>query len=105
MDAEFRRRWPDRRDPRVFGAETLEDLLLTWRSDAWLYAAAKMSRRIIGAAKVTDIETLPEELREGAARGVLRVARRLVRKHAADSRPEALARLAATTLRQARTQR
>lgn len=101
MDAEFRRRWPSRRDPRVFGPETLEDLLLTWRSDAWLYAAAKMSRRIIGAAKVTDIETLPEDLREVAARGVLRVARRLVREHATDSGPETLAGLAVATLREA----
>lgn len=103
MDTEFRRRWPERRDPRVFGEAFLDDLLLTWRSDAWLFAAAKMSRRIIGAAKVTDVQTLPENLREGAARGVLRVARRLVRDHAVDSSAEALAALAAETLREART--
>ncbi len=38
-----------------------------------------MSRRIVGAAKVTDVQTLPEELRVGAARGVLAAARAAVR--------------------------
>lgn len=103
LEQEFRRRWPSRRDPRVFGDEFLHDLLLTWRSDAWLFAAAKMSRRIIGAAKVSDIETLPGELREGAARGVLKVARRLVREHKHNSEPAALISIASSTLKATRT--
>lgn len=103
LEKEFRRRWPSRRDPRVYGDALLEDLLLTWRSDAWLFAAAKMSRRIIGAAKVTDIETLPENLREGAARGVLHVARKLVREYDKNSDPAALIRIASSTLLENRT--
>lgn len=103
FENEFRRRWPERRDPRVFGEQFVDDLLLTWRSDAWLFAAAKMSRRIIGAAKVTDVQTLPENLREGAARATLLVARRLVRGHGVDSDPAALSRLAADTLTSTRT--
>jgi 5-methylthioribose kinase len=35
-----------------------------------------MTRRIVGLAKTADIETLPEELRAGGARGVLQTARR-----------------------------
>jgi hypothetical protein len=38
-----------------------------------------MSRRIVGYAKVTDVQTLPPQLREGAARGVLAAARAVVR--------------------------
>lgn len=103
FEAEFRRRWPSRLDPRVWGEVFLEDLLATWRSEAWLFAAAKMSRRIIGAAKTRDIESLPENLREGAARGVLRVARRLVVERETDSRPQRLRELAAELLLAART--
>ena len=85
FEQEFRRRWPTRLDPRVWDDVTLEDLLLTWRSEAWLFAAAKMSRRIVGLAKTQDIESLHEEQREGAARAVLHVARALVRESGSDS--------------------
>lgn len=103
FETEFRRRWPDRLDKRVWGEPFLEELLATWQQEAWLFAAAKMSRRIVGAAKTTDIETLPEELREGAARGVLQVARQAVRDYASDSAPAAFAALAGTMLVGART--
>lgn len=103
FEAEFRRRWPDRLDPRVWREPFLEELLSTWQQEAWLFAAAKMSRRIVGAAKTTDIETLPEGLREGAARGVLRAARQAVRQYAGDSSPEAFARLAGEILAAERT--
>jgi 5-methylthioribose kinase len=46
-----------------------------------------MTRRIVGLAKTTDIETLPAPLREGAARGVLQTARRWVRERTVDSTP------------------
>lgn len=95
FEAEFRRRWPERIDPRVWQDASLDDLLHTWRGEAWLFAAAKMSRRILGAAKVTDVQTLPENLREGAARGVLKVARRLAGEYATDSSPGRLAEVAA----------
>ncbi|MDI6910608.1 S-methyl-5-thioribose kinase [Nocardioides sp.] len=87
FEAEFRRRWPSRLDPRVWRDGTMEDLLRDWEAEAWLFAAAKMSRRIVGAAKTADIETLPAELREGAARGVLQAARTLVRQNAGDNGP------------------
>ncbi|MCB1255290.1 MAG: hypothetical protein KDB39_19075, partial [Austwickia sp.] len=71
--------------------------------EAWLFAAAKMSRRIVGAAKTRDIESLPEGLREGAARGVLRVARAFARRAGQDSPIEAMAAIAGAELRAART--
>lgn len=94
FEAELRRRWPERRDPRVWTDATLDDILLTWRSEAWLFAAAKMSRRIVGAAKNKDIETLPENLREGAARGILQLSRQLVRESGVESSPQAFEALA-----------
>lgn len=103
FEGEFRRRWPDRIDGRVWREAFLEELLARWRQEAWLFAAAKMSRRIVGAAKTKDIETLPEALREGAARGVLRTARQAVRSAAADSAPKALAGMAGEILRSTRT--
>ena len=45
--------------------------------EAALFGAAKMARRIVGAAKVRDIETLEPELRAPAARAVLQAARSL----------------------------
>jgi 5-methylthioribose kinase len=88
FEAGFRAAWADgRADPRMFGDDLREHLLATWRSEAWLFGAAKMTRRIVGLAKTTDIETLPPPLREGAARGVLRTARRWVREREVDSTP------------------
>jgi 5-methylthioribose kinase len=103
FDGEFRRRWPARRDPRVWREATLEDLLLTWRAEGWLFAAAKMSRRIVGAAKTTDIETLPENLREGAARGVLNVARLLARQQDLGHEPHTVTSRIGEVLREHRT--
>lgn len=91
FEAEFRHRWPSRLDPRVWRDATLQDLLGDWQAEAWLFAAAKMSRRIVGAAKTADIQTLPEELREGAARGVLRAARTLVRPDTREGGPQVVA--------------
>ncbi|MHA6616563.1 S-methyl-5-thioribose kinase [Pseudonocardia sp. DLS-67] len=105
FEAGFRGAWVDGRvDPRTFGDDLREHLLATWRAEAWLFGAAKMTRRIVGLAKTTDIETLPPPLREGAARGVLRTARRWVRERGVDSTPRraedvAGELLAATTTR------
>ena len=103
FESEFRTRWADRRDPRVWREPFLEQRLATWSEESRLFAAAEMSRRIVGAAKTKDIETLPENLREGAARGVLLAARRFVRVQGADGTPPYLAGLAADTLRESRT--
>ncbi|MCO1655463.1 S-methyl-5-thioribose kinase [Pseudonocardia humida] len=104
FEAEFRRLWTDGRvDPRMFGDDLREHLLGTWRSEAWLFGAAKMTRRIVGLAKTTDIETLPPELREGAARGVLRTARRWVREREVDSAPRRAEEVAGELLGEAAT--
>lgn len=71
----FRLRFPERIDARVWTDSLMENLLQQWRYETWLFAAAKMSRRIVGLAKAGDIEKLDPAHREGAARGVLRFAR------------------------------
>lgn len=98
FEAEFLARWPQRRDPRLWDDEFASGRLATWREETWLFAAAKMSRRIVGVAKTKDIESLPENLREGAARGILRLARAAVRERTVDFSPERFAELAAATL-------
>lgn len=99
--AEFRRRWPTRVDPRLWDDAFVAAQLDRWLSETWLFAAAKMSRRIIGAAKTKDIESLEPALREGAARGVLLTSREMVRRRG--SSPAQLAELAAELLAGART--
>ncbi len=90
FEACFRDLWPGRLDPRVFRDGTLEDYLARVRLDGAGFAAAKMARRIVGLAKTADIETLPEHLREGAARGVLRAARHIAVARHASSDPTIL---------------
>ncbi|MFB2586303.1 S-methyl-5-thioribose kinase [Herbiconiux liukaitaii] len=77
FEAEYRSLWPSRVDPRVWGDGVLEGLLDGIRDDAAVFAAAKTIRRIVGFAKASDLETLPPELRERAARGALRAGRAL----------------------------
>jgi 5-methylthioribose kinase len=99
FEATFRSLWPTRRDARVFDDAFCEDLIERWREETWLFAAAKMARRIVGLAKTSDIETLAEPLREGAARGVLQVARASVRQRLVSSAPEAFIEMARDILR------
>ena len=80
FEKEFRKLWPTRVDKRVFTDELLEDLINTWRSDTLGYAGAKMARRIVGLAKTSDIETLEPNVREGAARAVLQIARKTTKE-------------------------
>lgn len=103
FEAEFRRRWPERQDTRLWDDAFLDKLIARWRSEAWLFAAAKMSRRIIGAAKTTDIQTLAEDVREGAARGVLQVARKAVRERYVETSPQHFAAMAGEILAKTRT--
>ncbi|WP_210506437.1 S-methyl-5-thioribose kinase [Naasia sp. SYSU D00057] len=93
FEEEYRRLWPSRVDPRVYPDEVLEDVLASIKLDSAVYAAAKAIRRIIGFAKVADIETLEPEAREGAARGVLRAARALAVERHDDPSPVALSLL------------
>lgn len=74
FEASFRELWPSRVDPGTFNEAVLERTIDQWGLDAAGFAAAKMARRIVGLAKASDIQTLDPSVREGAARGVLRVA-------------------------------
>ncbi|MCC5949908.1 MAG: S-methyl-5-thioribose kinase [Nitriliruptoraceae bacterium] len=103
FDTEFRSRWPERLDPRVYTDPMLERFLAELQVDAAGFAAAKMARRIVGLAKNADIETLPEDLREGAARGVLRSARRIARERHSDASGTHLAELTGQILVETRT--
>lgn len=87
FEQRFLEHWPHRRDAARLTDEGAEALLGTWRSETWLFAAAKMARRIVGLAKVEDVETLDPSVREGAARGILSVARQAVRDRHRDSNP------------------
>lgn len=101
FETSIRTSWPDRRDARIFSDDFGEDLIARWRSETWLFAAAEMARRIVGLAKASDIESLPEDLRVGAARGVLYVARAAVRIGADHDDPATFVTMAAKTLREA----
>ena len=80
FENECRNLWPSRVDKRVFTDQLLEELIKTWRADTLGYAGAKMARRIVGLAKTSDIETLEPNVREGAARAVLQVARKTTKE-------------------------
>ena len=85
FEKNFRALWPMRVDKRVYSDELFEELIKQWKVDALGFAAAKMTRRIVGLAKTSDIETLEPAQREGAARGVLRGAQLLVRERHVDT--------------------
>ena len=74
---ELRSLWPARVDSSFTDAMRTSWERTIW-DDALGFAAAKMTRRMIGFAHVSDIETLDEGARAIAASGVLRVARRLL---------------------------
>jgi 5-methylthioribose kinase len=103
FESELRALWPSRVDPRVWGDAVLEDLVRTWRSDAAVFAGAKVARRIIGFAKVSDVETLPADVRVGAARGALRAARLLMVERHTTHDVDALTSRAGDLLLAART--
>jgi 5-methylthioribose kinase len=103
FERELRALWPERLDPRVWGDAVLEQLLAGIRDDAAIFAAAKAIRRIVGFAKASDIESLPPELREGAARGVLRAGRALALTRHGIADVDSLAAESLLTLRSAAT--
>ncbi len=73
--AEFAQRAASWHETRLFGAAFVERRLARILQESLLFASAKMARRIVGAAKVRDIESLDPELRAPAARAVLTAAR------------------------------
>ena len=74
---EYRRLSTSWLEPRLWDAAFVERRLGEMLRESALFAAAKLSRRIVGAAKVADIETLDPGVRVGAARNVLLAAREL----------------------------
>lgn len=90
FEEEFRLLWPDRVDVLAFEDGTLETFLGKVRGDAAAAAGAKAARRIIGFSKVSDIETLPEDLAVAAARSVLHAARHLLVEGPAEKSVSAL---------------
>jgi len=95
----FLERWPGRRSPEVFSDDMGAAVVNGWLGDTWLFAAAKMARRIVGLAKTTDIETLPGPQKIGAARGVLHAARMAATERHAGRSPSRFGELALETLR------
>jgi 5-methylthioribose kinase len=92
FEAEFRRLWPSRVD-RAFTDAYLERWLAeTWRR-AIGFGAIKAVRRIVGWAKVSDIQSLPEEERVRAAGGALVTARRWLLERGRIESPAMLADL------------
>ncbi|WP_125098698.1 S-methyl-5-thioribose kinase [Leucobacter chromiireducens] len=73
--ASFTARAAEWHEVRLFGAAFAARRLDRIRREALLFASAKMARRIVGAAKVRDIESLEPALRAPAARSVLAAAR------------------------------
>ncbi len=86
---ELRRLWPARVDAS-FSEATRSALERAIWDDALGFAGAKMIRRMIGFAHVSDIETLDEADRVEAAAWVLRIARRLLVDRARLDDPDAL---------------
>jgi 5-methylthioribose kinase len=74
---ELRRLWPARLDTSFTDAVLATWVRTVW-DDALGFAAAKMTRRMIDFAHVSDIETLDEGPRAVAVSTVLRIARRLL---------------------------
>jgi 5-methylthioribose kinase len=103
FDTTFRALWPDRRDPRVFTDDVLEDFIAKVALDGIGFGAAEAMRRIVGLAKTADIQTLPEELREGAARGVLQASRMMAKTRHQDRSASGIAARAGEILRATRT--
>ncbi len=73
FEAEVRLLWPDRVD-ESFGDGFLDLWLKRVKTDAIGYGGCKAIRRIVGFAKVADIEELPEEQHVTAANNVLTTA-------------------------------
>ncbi|HZK06511.1 MAG TPA: hypothetical protein VFC82_11835 [Actinomycetaceae bacterium] len=99
----FRERWPERRETRLWDDYFLERLLHRWRNEAWLYSSPRLARHAMDAAKTKDTESLPLELREGAVRGALRIARSVSSERWVDSAPEHYRQLSEWLLVEART--
>jgi 5-methylthioribose kinase len=81
FEAEMRRLWATRSDV-TWTDSFLDAWLLQIAEDAYGFGGCKANRRIIGLAKVSDIETLPPDEHVQAASIVLRTASRWIKERA-----------------------
>lgn len=102
FEAELRALWPARTDTS-FGDDFLEAWLLRASEDACGYAGCEIVRRIVGLAKVSDLETLDEGARVRAQSTLLSAARRTTPSRLAEGgvtdEPAAVVRAFADLLR------
>ncbi len=98
FSAEMRALWPGRVDEFLSDAFLERWLDEVWR-DAVGYAGCKAIRRIIGLAKVSDIQTLPPAEHVLAATAVLRTASRWIVERGSLDDPAALQRVANDVLK------
>jgi 5-methylthioribose kinase len=96
---ELRRLWPDRR-ASFLSDLFLEDWLTSVLQDAAGVGGCKAIRRIVGLAKVSDIQTLEGEAHLSAATAVLRAASRWIKERSGVTRPCDLQEIAADVITQ-----
>jgi len=77
FEGELRGLWPERVDQR-FPDAFLDDWIEQIRHDTAAFAAAEAARRVVGLAHVGDLETLEDDAKAAASRGVIRVVERLL---------------------------
>jgi 5-methylthioribose kinase len=78
FEGELRRLWPARVDQRGFPDAFLDDWIEQIRHDTAAFAAAEAARRVVGLAHVGDLETLEDDAKAEASRGVIRAVERLL---------------------------
>ncbi|GAB3309147.1 S-methyl-5-thioribose kinase [Epidermidibacterium keratini] len=75
FESRMRDLWPERWEPSAYPDVMLSQRLTDILDDSWGFAGCEASRRIIGLAKLSDIETLDDEQYARAASAVLRIGR------------------------------
>ncbi|QYH36013.1 S-methyl-5-thioribose kinase [Salinibacterium sp. M195] len=60
FDAEIRTLWASRVNPELYADSFLESWLKDILDDAWGFAGAEAARRVVGLAKVSDVESLAD---------------------------------------------
>lgn len=78
FDQRLRAAWSGRTDSRKYPDSLLEQWLQSIRQDAFGFAGCEAARRVIGLAKISDLESLPDEQYRRAADAVLELSRVLL---------------------------
>ena len=97
FEDEMRSLWPKRRET-FLNDLYFEHWLARILQDAAGFGGCKAIRRIIGFAKVSDIQTLEADAHVAAATAVLRAASRWIKERSAVERPEDLEEIAAAAI-------